>query len=309
MKNSPALLVMAAGLGSRYGGLKQMESVGPSGESLLDYSIHDALEAGFGKIVFVIRRDFGEEFKTRIHRRFANEKWNEYVYQELDDLPDGFAVPKGRIRPWGTGHAILSGARAIAEPFAVINADDFYGREAFYQMARHLSSLSPKDDKNRYGMIGYILKNTLSESGPVSRGICRLGKDGSLETIEEFTQVERVKTGIRSLGRGEYRYLSGDEVVSMNFWGFTPFFFDVLADQFKRFLEDHGRDPEAEFYIPTVMNDLLATPRTRVKVLPTKSVWMGLTYLEDKPLVEAAILRQVSAGNYPSSLNSQIREK
>jgi len=289
---------MAAGMGSRYGGLKQIEPLGPGGEVILDYSIFDAIRAGFNRAVFVIRREIEQPFKEAIGRRFEKHIAVEYVFQELDKLPPGFAVPPGRKKPWGTGHAILMGAEAIRGPFAVINADDFYGANSFQMLARHLRSGSPD-----YAMVGFLLRNTLSEFGKVARGLCRVGPEGTLEKVTELTGIERDGAGGKQTDEaGHVLPLAGQEIVSMNIWGFGPGLFDHLRRQFASFLQQHGRDEKAEFYIPTVVNNLVAAAQARVRVLSTPDSWFGVTFREDCPRVRQSINALVAQGVYPEKL-------
>jgi hypothetical protein len=294
----PTLLVLAAGMGSRYGGLKQIDPVGPNGEAILDYSIHDAMRGGFGKVVFVIRRDIEEAFKRTIGVRYANRLPVEYVFQELNKLPSGFSVPAGRTKPWGTGHAILMAADAIKEPFAAINADDFYGATAYRVMGEHLRSGSAD-----HAMVGYVLRNTLSEFGSVARGECQAGTTGYLESIVELTKIEKDGAGAKySDGSGVIHKLSGNELVSMNFWGFTPALFGQLGELFVEFLKEHGKEEKSEFYIPMAVGSLIHSGRARCKVLSTPDSWFGVTYREDRPRVVESIRALVASGAYPAKL-------
>jgi UTP-glucose-1-phosphate uridylyltransferase len=292
-KMQPTLLVMAAGMGSRYGGLKQIDAVGSHGEAIIDYSIHDALRAGFGRLVFVIRRDIEAAFREAIGCKFEKRVAVDYVFQELDKLPSGFIVPPGRAKPWGTTHAILMAEEAVHEPFAAINADDFYGRESCQVMADFLRA-----GGTDYAMIGYTLRNTLSEHGSVSRGVCECDAAGLLRAVVELTKVEKQGRGARAEGR----VFSGDELVSMNFWGFTPALFPQLREQFTAFLRRSGQELKSESYIPTTVNELVASGAARVRVLRTTASWFGITYKEDKPQVVASILKLVAAGEYPPKL-------
>jgi NDP-sugar pyrophosphorylase family protein len=295
---SLTLLVLAAGMGSRYGGLKQIDPVGPNGETIIDYSVYDALRAGFDRLVFVIRRDIERPFKETIGRRFEGRIAVDYVFQELDKLPLGFRVPDGRKKPWGTGHAILMAAEAIQGPFGVINGDDFYGARSFQALAEHLRA-----DSTTYAMVGYVLRNTLSEFGSVSRGVCELTPDGFLESVTELTKIEKDGSNLRNIGYdGRIQPLTGEEIVSMNIWGFTPSLFSHLRDQFKRFLSQRGQDEKAEFYIPTVVNQLVADGQERVKVLRTPDSWFGITYREDSARVTESIRRLAAQGEYPKKL-------
>ncbi len=294
----PTLLVLAAGMGSRYGGLKQIDPVGPSGETLMDYGIYDALRAGFGRLVYVIRRDFEAEFRRLIGGRFEKRISVEYVFQELDKLPAGFRVPPGRTKPWGTSHAILMARDAIREPFAAINADDFYGQTSFRLLADHLRSGSPD-----FAMVGFVLRNTLSEHGSVARGVCELDGNDNLRGVTELTKVERDSRGAKYTDEaGVVHRLSGDENVSMNMWGFTPALFDLLEQLLVEFLKKHGHSEKSEFYIPTAINLLVNTGKARLKVLHTTDSWFGVTYKEDRPKVAACIRQLVARGEYPERL-------
>ncbi len=294
---SPTLLVLAAGMGSRYGGLKQIDPVGPAGETIIDYSIFDALRAGFSKLVFVIRKDIEEAFRETVGSRFEQRVAVEYVFQALDDIPPRFTVPAGRTKPWGTTQAILLAGDAIHEPFAAINADDFYGAESYRELAGHLTSVSPD-----YCMVGFILRNTLSDFGSVARGVCQVS-DGYLKDIVELTKVERDGDHARNTGPdGKVTALSGDEPVSLNMWGFTPKVFVQLRERFERFLEQSGSDPKAECYIPSTVGELVHAGQARVKVLHTRDSWFGVTYREDRPRVIESIRRLVTNGQYPEKL-------
>ncbi|NBU39437.1 MAG: nucleotidyltransferase [Planctomycetia bacterium] len=296
----PTLLVLAAGMGSRYGGLKQIDPMGPSGETLLDYSVFDSLRAGFGKAVFVIRPDFEDAFRERVLARFAGRIETALAWQTLDALPDGFSVPAGREKPWGTSHAILCARDVVSGPFAMINADDFYGRDAFAVMGRRLASLDA--GSNRYCMVGFTLAGTLSEHGTVTRGVCRTDAGGFLTDIREMTDVGRTAAGLAGRDGGGLVPLSGSEPVSMNLWGFTPAIFPQLEEEFRRFLTARGTEPGSECYIPTTVGDLVHSGRATCEVLPTTSTWFGATYAEDKPLVQASLARLVAAGEYPPNL-------
>jgi UTP-glucose-1-phosphate uridylyltransferase len=295
---APTLLVLAAGMGSRYGGLKQIDPVGPNGETIIDYSIYDARRAGFGKVVFVIRRDIEEPFKKIIGARFEKKIPVEYVFQELDKLPPGFSVPPNRTKPWGTGHAILMAADTVREPFAAINADDFYGAHSFRVLAGHLKSGSAD-----FAMVGFILRNTLSEFGSVARGVCKTNPDGFLETVTELTKIERTDSGAKAPGPdGKVLPLTGDETVSMNMWGFTPALFNCLRNLFIKFLQKHGTEEKSEFYIPFVVNESIRVKCARVKVLRTTAPWFGVTYREDRPFVVEGIRKLIARGDYPEKL-------
>lgn len=297
----PTLVVLAAGIGSRYGSLKQMDRVGPSGETIIDYSVFDALRTGFGKAVFIIRRDIEAEFKEVLVGRLGGRMAIETVYQELDDLPAGFSLPAGRTKPWGTSHAVLMAAPKVREPFAVINADDFYGRDAFIRMSAFLGGLAADD--NRFSVVGYGLRSTLSEHGSVARGVCEVGPDGLLTGIVERVKIERDGQAIIDRGvEGAPLVLPESTVVSMNFWGFTPLYFERARAAFAEFLRRRGQDPKAEMYIPLVVNEMVQQGQATVAVLPTTARWFGVTYREDKPRVMAELEALVRAGEYPRSL-------
>lgn len=290
----PTLLILAAGMGSRYGGLKQIDAVGPSGETILDYSIYDALRAGFDQVVFVIRRDIEDAFRQSIGARFEQRARVKYVFQEIDDLPARFSVPVGRTKPWGTTQAVLAAAETIREPFAAINADDFYGAESFRALSRHLQTVD-----SEYAMIGFILRNTLSEFGSVARGICKVDADGCLKSVVEMTSIERDGEEIKA---GSDIRLSGDELVSMNMWGFMPDVFEKLRRRFQQFLETNGSDLRAECYLPNTVNSLIQSGESRMRVLSTSEAWFGVTYREDRPHVVESIGRLVRSGIYPERL-------
>jgi hypothetical protein len=296
--NKPALLVLAAGIGSRYGGLKQIDPVGPSGQTIMDYSVYDALRAGFGRLVFVIRRDLETAFRERIGARFEQRVPVDYVFQELDKLPAGFAPPPHRRKPWGTGHAILMAQEAIREPFGVVNADDFYGRHSYELLARHLQSGS-----RDYAMVGFVLRNTLSEFGSVARGVCRTTPDDFLEEVVELTRVHREGDAVKYTGpAGTVGPLTGAETVSLNMWGFGPTIFTHLRRELVLFLEAQPHDETAEFFIPTVVNTLVNRGQERLKVLRTPDSWFGITYREDRPRVIENVRRLIGQGDYPDKL-------
>ena len=300
----PTLLVLAAGMGSRYGSLKQMDGVGPNGEAIIDYSIYDAIRAGFGKVVFVIRHSFEKEFKEIFTpERFGGKIEVDFVYQELDYLPEGFSVPEGREKPWGTNHAVMMGATAIHEPFAVINADDFYGTDAYRVMGEYLSQL--EGAHGEYAMIGYEVNKTLSDNGTVSRGVCTVDENRFLTSMVERTKIERNAEGtIVFHDLGDDQPLAEDTPVSMNFFGFTPDYFAHSAEVFKEFLasEDVKSNLKAEFYIPFMVNKLVASGDARMKVLSTTAQWFGVTYKEDKPMLVAKIEKLIEEGVYPRHL-------
>jgi dTDP-glucose pyrophosphorylase len=300
----PTLFVLAAGMGSRYGGLKQLDGLGPNGETIMDYSIFDAVRGGFGKVVFVIRHFFEEDFREKILKKYRDIIPVEIVFQELDSLPEGFKLSPDRVKPWGTNHAVMMGKGVINEPFAVINADDFYGRESFKVLADYLSSLEGK--QNDYCMIGYRLGNTLSESGSVARGICGKNADDYLTTVVERTYIVRDADGkIKYKDENDELQFVGENVpVSMNMWGFTPEYFNYSDKQFIDFLKNNQENPKAEFFIPLVVNNLIVDGKARVKVLDTPSKWFGVTYAEDRPAVVAKIRELIDKGEYPEKLFS-----
>jgi len=298
----PTLLVLAAGIGRRYGGLKQTEAMGPGGETIVDYSVYDAIRAGFGRLVFVIRPEIEQMFKESVAAGFDTRIEVEYAYQQLDSCTGEFPVPFNRGKPWGTAHAVLVAEKLIDGPFAAINADDFYGAAAYTLMADHLRSACDTDVAD-YSMVGYVLRNTLSEFGGVARGLCKCDERNMLEKIVETFGI--VKDGDRAKyrdGAGRIHPLSGDEIVSMNIWGFTPSIFGHLKREFAGFLEEHGQDTDAECLIPTVVNVLVAAGEVRVKVLPSRDPWCGVTYPEDKPYVVRTIRKLVARGDYPERL-------
>jgi len=290
-------------MGSRYGGLKQLDAMGPNGEAVIDYSVFDAVRAGFGKVVFIIRKDFEEQFKEHIGSRFEGVVEVAYAYQQIDQLPDGFNIPEGREKPWGTGHAILSARDVTAEPFAAINADDFYGRDAFEKLAGFLKDASEGADKQHYCMVGFKLKNTLSDFGSVSRGICESDDGGMLESVTEMTGIEKAEGGAEQKNDdGSVTKLTGEEVVSMNMWGFTPGLFPKLEEKFIAFLEKAGGEMKSEFYIPSVVDEMIHEGTADTQVIETESTWFGVTYQEDKPHVIGSIQALIDAGEYPAKL-------
>lgn len=302
--NKTALVIMAAGMGSRYGGgIKQLEKVGPSGEIIMDYSIYDAKKAGFDKVVFITRRDIEKEFREIIGNRVEKKMETEYVFQELANLPDGYEAPGGRTKPWGTGHAVLSCLGTVKEPFAIINADDYYGREAFGKVHDFLSA-ADLSRKGQYCMAGFILGNTLSENGVVTRGVCSVDDAGNLKKVVETFGIE--KKGERAEGEnaaGEPVALPLDSAVSMNMWGVTPDFLPELAQGFEKFLKNGGiSDPKSEYLLPQVIDTMIQEGRASVKVLRTPDKWFGVTYKEDKDAVVKALRSLVEAGVYPERL-------
>lgn len=302
--SSPTLLILAAGMGSRYGGLKQMDPMGPHGETVLDYSVYDAMRAGFGRVVFIIRRDFAEAFQSGIGARFAGKIEVDYAYQALDDLPAGFSAPAGRSKPWGTSHAIRAARDLISGPFAVINADDFYGRDSYERAARFLQSPPENIGREHYAMVGYQLENTLSDHGDVNRGICQSDADGYLTGVEEVVKIQRSDDGTvyGNYLDGSRREVPAGSIVSMNFWAFSTAFFPQLEAHFTRFLEQHGLEEKSECYIPTVVDEVIHNGLADCAVLPTSSSWFGVTYPEDKAHVVANIRALIDAGEYPSAI-------
>lgn len=294
---SLTLVVLAAGMGSRYGGLKQVDPMGPSGETVLDYSVHDAVRAGFDRVLFIIRRDFEQEFREVVGSRFEKRVKVDYVFQQLDALPDGMTPPAGRTKPWGTGHAVWCAREALDGPFAVVNADDFYGAGSFRQLADFLRSAKPAAGTPPcFAMVGFELSKTLSEHGAVSRGVCTVSADGMLTDIEEHTGILPTEVG------AGLRY-APDTTVSMNCWGFTADFLPLLDERWREFLAVNGGAEKTEFYLPFAVNDLLDAGRAAVRVLPTADQWFGVTYRDDKPRVQAAIAELVQQGVYPTPLN------
>ncbi|MDL2277530.1 nucleotidyltransferase [Parabacteroides sp. OttesenSCG-928-G07] len=295
------LFILAAGMGSRYGGLKQLDGLGPNGETIMDYSIFDAIRGGFDKLVFVIRRSFEKEFREKVISKYINHIPVEVVFQELDNLPEGFKVPEGREKPWGTNHAVLMGKNVIHEPFAVINADDFYGRDSFAVLGKQLHEMS--GTKNAYCMVGYRIGNTLSESGAVARGICSTNEEGYLTGVVERTAIERIKGDIQFKDEnGQLVVVEENTPVSMNMWGFTPDYFTYSEEFFKVFLQEHGQELKSEFFIPLMVNELVEKGEASVKVLDTTSKWFGVTYAEDRQSVVDKIQALVNAGEYPEKL-------
>ena len=297
----PTLFVLAAGMGSRYGGLKQLDGLGPHGETIMDYSIYDAIQSGFGKVVFVIRKDFEQEFRDKILSKYESKIPTEVVFQSTDALPEGFTCPEDRTKPWGTNHAVLMGKDVIKEPFAVINSDDFYGRNSFEVLAKALSDL-PDDSHDRYFMVGFNVGNTMSESGTVSRGVCET-ENGLLKSV-----VERTKIGYDE--NHDIIFTEGDLVeklepttpVSMNFWGFTPDYFEHSERSFVNFLSHNINVPKSEFFIPIVVSELVESGQSTVEVLRTDSKWFGVTYSEDRPAVVEKFAELHRQGIYPEKM-------
>ena len=290
--NNLSLLVMAAGMGSRYGGLKQLDSFGPNNETIIDYSVYDAIESGFEKIVFIIREEFSEDFKSKISNKFKDRIDVEHVYQSLDQVPKSFSVPNSRTKPWGTGHAILSAKNAIPGPFMAINGDDFYGKQSF-----QVASNFYQNEENKFCMVSFKLENTLSEFGGVSRGVCA-SFERQLVSVEETHNIEKKDGAIRS----NEKIFHGDELVSMNMWGFGIQVFDYLEERFKLFLNDYGNEEKSEFLIPSVVGDLIKEGVESVDVLTSNEKWFGVTFPEDKKNVSESILKLISDGTYPEKL-------
>ena len=296
----PTLLILAAGMGSRFGGLKQVEPVGPNGEAIIDYSIFDAIRAGFGKVVFVIRESIAEAFKEKFDKKLEGKIEVEYVYQELEMLPEGFTLPVGREKPWGTSHAILVAKDIIHEPFCALNADDFYGHNAYNVMAKFLIS---SETESEYSMVGYNLKDTLSEFGHVSRGICNVDENQNLKKIVETIKILKRGNDVISVEEdGSETLLTGKESVSMNIWGFKPSVFETLESKFKAFLKTEINKPKSEMYIPSVVFEMIDEQKATVKVLEANSPWFGVTYKEDKPFVVEKIKSLIEKGDYPEKL-------
>lgn len=296
----PTLFVLAAGMGSRYGGLKQIDGLGPSGETIMDYSVYDALRAGFGKVVFVIRKDFEEAFRKAVISKYADKVPCEVCFQSVDKVPEGCTYNPERTKPWGTNHAVLMAKGLINEPFAVINADDFYGRESFQVLADYLKSVEGTTGK--YCMVGYRVANTLSENGSVSRGVCATDENGYLTDVVERTKIEKVGDKIIYTEDGVDTEISPNSPVSMNMWGFTPEYFDYVEKAFVEFLKTRGQELKSEFYIPTLVNDMIRSGEATCKVLDTTSKWFGVTYAEDRPQVVMKINNLVKEGVYPEKL-------
>jgi len=291
--NNITLLIMAAGMGSRYGGLKQLDAIGPSGETIIDYSVYDAIKAGFTKVVFIIRKDFEQEFKSKITDKYEGQIQVEFAFQDLNDLPDEFTCPEGREKPWGTGHAIFSARDVINEPFVAINGDDFYGRESFKVVADYY-----RKGANSFSMVAFKLDKTLSSFGGVTRGLCTVN-DEKLNTVIETADLQKTDYGVSSNRDIE---LDGSEPVSMNVWGFTPILFKYLEEKFVEFLSENGTEMKSEYLIPSVVNELIQSGQETVHVLRSGATWFGVTYKEDKPYVEGEIEKLVNKGEYPGKL-------
>ncbi len=296
----PTLLVLAAGMGSRYGGNKQLDQVGPSGETIIDYSIYDAIRAGFGKVVFVIRRDIEDQVKGRFVSRLKGKIEVDYVFQEIPDLPEGVKASPERTKPWGTSHAILVTEKKISEPFGVINADDYYGIESFKILRDFLVN---DGDPHNYCIVGYKLGNTLSDHGHVNRGVCQVGPDGLLRNIVETRQIEKTSEGAVAPGPdGKQLLFTGNEIVSMNLWGFKPSCFSFLGKEFRNFIDEKGMDPKSELDIPTSVDKFVKSGEITIQILMSNERWFGVTYRKDKPFVIENINRMVDQGIYPKSI-------
>lgn len=300
----PTLVLLAAGMGSRYGGLKQLDGLGPNGETIMDYSIYDAIKAGFGKIVFVIRKDFEQEFREKVLSKYEGHIPAEVCYQSLDALPEGFTVPEGREKPWGTNHAVMMAKDLIHEPFCVINCDDFYNRDSFMVIGKFLADL-PDNSTNTYAMVGFRVGNTLSENGTVARGVCSKDENDLLTTVVERTEIMRVDGKVSYKDEnGEWVAIEDNTPVSMNMWGFTPDYFAHSDAYFKQFLSDpkNQANPKAEFFIPLMVNELVNNGTSTVKVLDTTSKWFGVTYSADRQATVDRIQALVNEGIYPNKL-------
>ncbi len=300
----PTLLLLAAGMGSRYGGLKQLDGLGPNGETIMDYSIYDAIKAGFGKIVFVIRKDFEDDFREKVLRKYEGHIAVELCFQSLDALPEGVACPAGRVKPWGTNHAVLMAKDVIKEPFCAINCDDFYNRDAFMVIGKFLANL-PEGSKNEYAMVGFRVGNTLSDNGTVARGICSKDTDENLTTVVERTEIMRINGSVSYKDeQGKWVAVEDNTPVSMNMWGFTPDYFDYSESYFKEFLSDSSNmeNLKSEFFIPLMVNKLIIEKTSTVQILDTTSKWFGVTYSADRQDVVDKIQCLVDEGVYPAKL-------
>lgn len=297
----PTLFVLAAGMGSRYGGLKQLDGLGPHGETIMDYSVYDAIQAGFGKIVFVIREDFETDFRSKVLLKYVNQVSTDIVFQSVESLPDGFVCPHGRTKPWGTNHAVLMGANVINESFAVINADDFYGREAFIVMSEELQQIHNK--KGSYCMVAFHIGNTMTENGSVARGVCTT-RNGYLQTVVERTAIsyDENRDIVFTDENGNLQQLNPDTPVSMNLWGFTPDYFEFSKREFIKFLNKNINNPKSEFFIPSVVDKLIGRGEANVKVLETDSKWFGVTYAEDRQNVVSKLAQLHEQGVYPDKM-------
>ena len=305
MKKKPVLVIMAAGMGSRYGGLKQIDPVDKEGDIIMDFSIYDAKQAGFEKVVFIIKKENEADFRKAVGDRVEGSMEVAYAYQDIADIPEGFTVPEGRVKPWGTAHAVLSAADEIDGPFAVINADDYYGRHAFQVIYDYLTTHSD-DEKYRYAMVAYRLKNTVTDNGYVSRGVCGLNEEQELVSVTECTRIEKREGGIACSEDGgqTWQEMDGDTLVSMNMWGFSYSMLEEIRKGFPAFLEKGLKENpmKCEYYLPAVVSSLLGEDRAAVKVLESEDKWYGVTYKEDKPVVEAAVRDMKEKGLYPAHL-------
>jgi len=300
----PVLVVMAAGIGSRYGGLKQIDPMGPNGEIIMDYSIYDALKAGFDKVVFIIKRDIEEIFREKVGKRIEKFIDTEYVFQSINDVPEGFTVPAERVKPWGTAHAVRSCRNVVDRPFAVINADDFYGRNSFEVLYDYLKDAEDQPGNYQFCMVGFRIENTLTDHGSVARGVCTVSPDGNLIEIHERTRIEKFGNTAKYTENGEdWIDIPYGTMVSMNTWGFTPGIFKELDERFPAFL-DANRDNilKAEYFLPTVVDSLISEGKATVRVLPCRDRWYGVTYKEDKPVVKQALRDMIQSGIYPENL-------
>ncbi len=304
MSTKPTLLILAAGMGSRYGGLKQIDSVGPSGETIMDYSIYDAIRAGFDRVVFIIRKDFEEAFREKIVAKYEGKIAIDLAFQDPMDLPEGCTFPEGREKPWGTAHAIRSARNVIKAPFAAINADDFYGQDAFKRLGDFLATVDCSAEPKAFAMVGYRLDQTLSENGSVARGICEVTPEGKLVGVTEMTKIVRKDDGVIQNEEDPEAPvpLKGENLVSLNLWGFTPALFDGMEQRFTEWFKEHEGQLKAEWYIPFYVDELVKAGKATVDVIPTESCWFGVTYREDKPVVVEAIKKMVAAGVYPEKL-------
>ena len=299
----PTLIVMAAGMGSRYGGLKQLDPVGPNGEIILDYSVYDALRAGFGKVVFVIKEEFEQTFRGQVGTTIGKHCETAYVFQKIQDVPPDFVIPPDRKKPWGTGHAVLSCKDVVHTPFAVINADDFYGRASYQVLCDYLKNAQDRAEVYDYCMVGFVLENTLTEHGHVARGVCSLDEKGFLIGIRERTRVERFENAVRYTEDGEtWVEIPNNTIASLNMGGFTPSFFAELEAHFRSFLQENGHNIKAELFLPAVVGSLIKAKKARVQVLATSERWFGVTYQQDKPRVKQAIQDLIRRGDYPERL-------
>ncbi len=299
----PTLLVLAAGMGSRYGGLKQLESFGPSGETILEYSVYDAIRAGFSRVVFVIRREFAAEFREKVASRFSSRIQIDYAFQEIENLPAPFRRPPDRTKPWGTGHAVLAARQVVSEPFCVINADDFYGRESYKMLAQSLSDRSITSWPPVYYLAAYRLSNTLSEHGTVSRAVCETDSDGFLKSLKEREKIRKGEDGSpEALEADKWMKLAPETPVSLNLMAFTPDVFRFLEEQFREFLELHGESDKSEFYLPVAVSTMIKRGQCRMQVINTPEEWLGVTYSQEKEYVAKRLWEMTQQGIYPESL-------